>query len=107
MRLYRIFALQLSLLAFTFSATFRSTPADEHQPQKWALLVGANDYAHLRDLRYASRDMLSLATALTSTGFSPDHVFVFHDDAQVASFKPLKANIERQLNLVLQSVEKG
>src|SRR5262245_40127325 len=107
MRLFRIFALQLCLLAFTFTATPFSTQADERQPQKWAMLVGANDYAHLRDLRYASRDMLSLGTTLISTGFSTDHVFIFHDDAQDAGFKPLKANIERQLALLMRSVEKG
>ena len=107
MRLFRIFALQPIFFVCTFSAAFHATQADERQPQKWAILVGANDYAHLRDLRYASRDMLALGTALISNGFSKDHVFVFHDDAKDPRFKPLKANIERQFGLLMQLVEKG
>jgi formylglycine-generating enzyme required for sulfatase activity len=107
MRLFRIFALHLSLVALGFAATHRAVQADEHQPQKWALLVGVNDYAHLRDLRYASRDMLALGTALASAGFPRDQMVVFHDDAKDAIFKPLKANIERHLSQLTRSIKKG
>jgi formylglycine-generating enzyme required for sulfatase activity len=92
--------LRLALLVFSVALALNSTSAEERRPQRWALLVGVNDYANLRDLRYANRDMQALATSLISHGFAEDHVFTIHDDAKDLSFKPFKVNIERQLRLL-------
>jgi uncharacterized caspase-like protein len=83
-------ALLLALCLHVFSIPSRPSAADDRQPQKWAMLVGVNDYANLQDLRYASKDMQSLSASLISAGFPESHVFVFHDDAKDAKFKPLR-----------------
>src|SRR5262245_61413266 len=100
MGLPRSITLHLALLVFSVTLTSISAPADELRPRRCAMLVGINDYAHLRDLRYANRDMQALAASLRSLGFAEDHVITIHDDAKDASFKPFKANIERQLRVL-------
>ncbi len=74
-------------------------------PQRWALLVGVNDYSELQDLRYCSRDMQALAEKLIASGFPEEHVFLLHNEAKEARFQPFKTNIEKQLELVLTLAE--
>ena len=52
-------------------------------PQRWALVIGANDYEHLGALRYARDDARAFAAALeTHLGFTADGVKLLTDDAE-------------------------
>src|SRR5205085_7475685 len=97
-----LLALCLSFLSVSPSAV----TAAERQPQRWAVLIGVNDYADLDDLRYASEDQHALSSALVAAGFPESHVFLLHDRATDVKFKPLKTNIERQLSLAMRLAEK-
>ncbi len=68
--------------------------------QKWALLIGIDDYAELDDNRYCSRDVGDLRGRLIAGGFSVTNVFLLNDDARLGKYLPSKANIERQMALV-------
>lgn len=74
--------------------------ASAAEPKRWALLVGVNDYADLIDLNFAGRDALAFGESLAQSGFE-DHIFLVHDEAKEARYKPFKANIEKQLEIVL------
>ena len=75
--------------------------------QKWAILIGINDYYHAQDLQYCSSDQQALRDRLIQADFSPQRIFLLHDDAKEGRYKPTKRNIERQLEAVLKLVEKG
>ncbi len=75
-------------------------------PQRWALLVGVNDYAELEDLKYCGRDMRALAENLKGAGFPEDQIFLLHGEAEDPKNLPLKVNIENQLELILSLAEK-
>lgn len=80
--------------------------ADETQlpPQKWALLVGVDDYTHFRDLEYCQADVMGLKSKLVDVGFSADNVTLLTDGAEQQHHLPFKNNIERQLQLLLATV---
>jgi tetratricopeptide (TPR) repeat protein len=81
--------------------------SQERASQKWALLVGVDDYVRAKDLRYCVADQQALADQLTASGFPQDQVFLLHDKAAKQQFRPFKSNIEEQLKLVLSIVEPG
>jgi formylglycine-generating enzyme required for sulfatase activity len=80
-------------------------------PQKWALLVGIDEYTHLPALTFAGADQRDLAAQLIKVGFPADQVIVMHDQIGKKGLLPFKGNIERQLELFLDPaqglVEKG
>src|SRR5436190_24177567 len=67
--------------------------------QRWAVLVGVDDYAYAQKLQYCGADQRALRDQLVASGFPVDHVFLLHDKAEDPKFRPSKGNIERQLNL--------
>ncbi|MGD9646174.1 MAG: SUMF1/EgtB/PvdO family nonheme iron enzyme [Pirellulales bacterium] len=73
---------------------------------KWALLIGVDDYANLGDLQYCGADMRSMRERLIKAGFAADHVFLLHDQAEETRYRPSRLNIERQLEVVLALPEK-
>ena len=75
-----------------------ATPA---APQKWALLVGVDRYASLKQLKYSGADQRDLAAQLVASGFPEDQVILLHDDAEENKFRPFRANINQQLELLL------
>ena len=75
--------------------------------QRWALLVGVNDYVEFKNLQYCQRDAEALRDTLVSTGFPKKNVFLLASGASEASRQPFKANIERQLKIVLGLAEAG
>ncbi len=79
----------------------RAVVREAEGPQRWALLVGVNDYAELDDLKYCGRDMQALAENLKGAGFPEDQIFLLHNEAKDAKNLPVKLNIEKQLELVL------
>lgn len=75
--------------------------ATAQEGTRWAVLIGVNDYANLQDLQYCSSDVLALKKQLVASGFPKDQIFLLHDDAKEAKYRPNRGNIERELALVL------
>ncbi len=78
--------------------------AAEHpaRGQKWALLIGVDDYTEIRKLKFAGADQRAFAEQLIAAGFPQDHVFLLHDKAAEKKYLPFRENIEKQLDLVLR-----
>jgi uncharacterized caspase-like protein len=70
--------------------------------QRWAVLIGVDDYAYSQKLKYCGADQRGLCDQLIKSGFPADHVFLLHDKAEDPKFRP---SLERQLNLVLNLAE--
>lgn len=86
------------------SAAPPSAPAPSVLPatlQRWALLVGVDDYAELADLNRPSRAVRQLQSRLAAAGFPVTNVFVVADQAPVPKYLPSRANVERQVELVV------
>lgn len=84
------------------SGTFASEEVIE---QRWAVLVGVNDYAELDDLQFCRKDAEALAKQLVQVGFPRENVFLLTDGATDAKYRPNKANIEDWIRKVLRSAE--
>lgn len=69
--------------------------------ERWALLIGVDDYANATALRYCGADQRGLRARLVKAGFAEDHVFLMHDGAEESRYRPSQRNIEKQLDLVL------
>ena len=98
--------------AYTFSLSLgliesQTRGDDQIAGQKWALLIGVNDYVQLRDLKYCQRDAEALRDRLVEAGFPQENVFLLVSGADKAEHQPIKANIERQLKVVLGLAEAG
>ena len=74
---------------------------------RWAILIGVDDYAQLNDLQFCGADQTALREQLIAAGFPDQQIFLLHDKAEDKKYQPFKANIEKQLALVLGLVEKG
>ena len=74
--------------------------------QKWALLVGVNQYNELRNLTYCRDDVDELGKRLVASGFPSSNVFLLTDKAKEPKYLPFKSNIERQLELVMNLAER-
>lgn len=81
--------------------------ADTSEGKSYALLIGVNDYAHLRDLHFAGNDMRVLRDAFVTAGFDSSNVMLLHDDAERSSLRPLRSNIIDHLRTFLLSVNKN
>jgi hypothetical protein len=75
--------------------------------QRWALLIGINEYANVQSLRYCVADQEALAKQLIATGFPKDQVYLMADRAEKQSLRPSKLNVEKQLELVLGMPSEG
>jgi formylglycine-generating enzyme required for sulfatase activity len=73
----------------------------EEVAQRWAVLIGIDDYANAQDLAYCGADQRDLRARLRNCGFPDDHVFLLHDDDADVKYRPSQRNIERQLGVVL------
>ena len=80
-------------------------PTEKRVGNRWAILVGVDNYAEIEKLRYCGADMRELRNQLIAAGFPKEQVFLLDDKAEDTKYRPLKANIERQLGLVLDLVE--
>ena len=69
--------------------------------QKWALLVGVDDYAEVVDLAYCGRDVRGLRGQLLAAGFPDQHVILLDDESGDRKYFPFKSNVETQLELLL------
>ena len=81
--------------------------AADKSPQRWAMLIGVDEYAYVHQLKYCVADQEALAKQLIASGFPADQVFVLDDHSKEERFHPFKSNIDAQLELVLGMVHKG
>src|ERR1700682_909823 len=71
--------------------------------QKYALLIGINEYAPpLGKLEYCRNDMTDLRAHLMAAGFREDNVTFMSESSQQPRLRPTKGNIEGTLRLQLQ-----
>jgi len=77
-------------------------------PQKWAVLIGVDDYVTFTDLSYCSKDVDALAKTLQRAGFSEDNIYALtNEPATRNGMRPSRRNIETKLKLVLELVKDG
>lgn len=84
----------------------RAAPAKK-AGSRWAVLVGIDDYLWARKLEFCGADMRALREQLLLSGFPPDHVYLLHDQASENRSRPIKANIEAHLALILGLAEQN
>ncbi len=85
-----------------------SVIAAEKKPgEKWAVLVGVDDYAYVKHLQFCVADMRSLKTELLHAGFDERQVILLDDEAKEKKLLPFRSNIEKQIELVCANAEKG
>jgi len=104
--------MSLAILRHSYSAAIIlsvaavATAAEQTTAQRFALLVGVNEYDHnkLKSLRFAENDVSALAVVLKSGQYQ---VTLLTTKANSAELKPTKANIENQLKQILQKCHKG
>ena len=101
--MWRTCGLALGLLATVVG----QAAAQEKEIDRWALLVGIDDYAQLADLSCAAADQRAFAKRLEACGFPRDHVFLLESKSAEAKYLPSKLNIEKQLDLVLKVAAQG
>ncbi|MDR0611835.1 MAG: caspase family protein [Planctomycetaceae bacterium] len=80
-----------------------NTPSETPQSKRirYALLVGVNDYKTLQPLRFSCNDVNYLAEQLQKAGYEQENVVVVCDTAGKTSLTPMKENIERELNRLI------
>jgi len=97
----------LTLWALPSIAAFSQTSRTKPGGEKWAILIGIDDYLNAGDLKYCGADQRSLKEQLVRSGFNEAQVYLLHDEAKDRKLTPYKTNIERQLKTVLGFAERG
>jgi uncharacterized caspase-like protein len=94
--------MRLFVFACLLMLAFAPLPARAaEEPKRWALLIGVDDYTNFQDLRFCGHDASALAESLRRAGFDERSVYLLHDGATDARYRPFKANVEKQLDVVL------
>lgn len=78
--------------------------------EKWALVIGINEYASESKLRYARHDAKRIAeTLIEHCGFEKDNVFLMtcDSDAHGYGMLPTRSNLRHKLLMVTDRAEKG
>lgn len=73
--------------------------------QKWALVVGINEYSNVPALQYASADAKGLYNALIKAGFPSDNIMLMTDTATGPMY-PTRGNLRARINQLATLVEK-
>ena len=76
-------------------------------PQRWALLVGVDQYDYARGLKYCVADQKALGAALVTAGFQTRQVTLMTEAATDARLRPSKTNLKTQIELLCQLAERG
>jgi formylglycine-generating enzyme required for sulfatase activity len=73
---------------------------------QYALLVGCSEYnkGEFRKLPYTGNDVDGFRQALVETGFDRDNIVLLHDKSDATTYRPLKVNILKQLELLLDGI---
>lgn len=98
-----LFRLCSAVWCLAVSTAFESSSAHAGESRRWAFLVGVQDYISLKKLDYSGADIEELAKGLPAIGFDPTRIKVLHDRAE-GRYRPLKANIEQELDLLLERI---
>ncbi len=72
--------------------------------QRWALIVGINDYTSMPRLRFARQDAKALAKALELAGFERSKMVLMTDDTTDRSLYPTRGNLRHRINQIAQVV---
>ncbi len=110
-RLLILPAVAALLLAGYLSVLAQPSPSDgggqlgSVTGQRWAVLVGVNQYAELNNLAYCVADAKALRDRLVKAGFPERNVFLLVDGAEDSGALPFRRNIQREIAGVLQSAE--
>lgn len=107
MRGLSIIVLTLAGLVFVPLSRGQPVPSKDSEvkgPQKWALLIGINDYAEINDLKYPCQDVQALRDRLLAMGFRKENVILLHDREKRSAYQPFKASIEHHLDEMLKTV---
>jgi len=91
----------------TLSGLAQAPAGKKSSGEKWAILIGIDDYLNAGDLKYCGADQRSLKDQLIRSGFDERQVFLLDDEAKDRKLLPFKANVERQLQTVLGFAERG
>src|SRR5687768_11557953 len=84
-----------------------ASAAEPKVAERWAVLVGVNDYANANDLQFCGADQSALRDRLVASGFRAENIVLLHDKAEQNRHRPSQRNIEEQLQLVIGSAEAG
>jgi len=104
------FLFGFGLFAISFAGLAEATAQDvnsKRASEKWAVLIGVDDYAYAKDLKYCGADMQALQKELTQVGFEARQVLLLNDDATEKRLQPYKSNIEKQIELTCSNAERG
>src|SRR5947209_16058019 len=106
--LLRSKAILACLLSLTFCSLAVAQQSDlkVHKPsQKWALLIGVNDYAYINKLSFCGADQQSLRDRLVAVGFPKDQVYLLTDNATDIKLRTTKINIDQQIDGITKLVD--
>ena len=73
---------------------------------KFAVLIGVDDYAHIKPLRYTKNDVEALRDQLLAVGFDPDNVVTLTSALETKN-RPTKRNIETVIGGMLNVAQEG
>ena len=74
--------------------------------QKWAILVGVNEYNNLKNLNYTVADTVMLRDRLVDIGFLKEQISCLVSGADAENL-PTKNNIENQIQLTAKKANEG
>jgi len=95
-----VFRVLVCLLAFCLLVPSGLVLA-QSSGQRWAVLVGVNEYTSLQHLKYCVADAGKLRDQLVASGFPRENVFLLVDRAARQVDQPFRANIQQRIGAVL------
>ena len=96
------------LLAFVMALSATVARADDKSDaERWAVLIGVDEYNYAKHLQFCGADMQALRSELVKAGFDDRQVLLLHDDAKEKRLQPSKSNIKTQIELICSNAERG
>lgn len=81
--------------------------AEKKQPERWAVLIGVDQYSYAKSLQYCGADMRSLKSELLHAGFDERQVVLLDDKAKDSKLLPIRSSIKKQIELTCANAEEG
>ena len=104
---FRNVAIVLCMLPLMAVSATAQDVNSKRPSEKWAVLIGVDDYAYAKDLKCCGADMQALQKELTHVGFDARQVLLLNDNAKEKRLQPYKSNIEKQIELTCSNAERG
>jgi uncharacterized caspase-like protein len=79
----------------------------QDEGQRWAVLIGVNEYTKLRNLQFCVADARRMRDQLVEGGFPAENVFLLVDKANRQVDQPFRENILDRIRAVLQAAGKN